>query len=98
MTAKEAYEIAKSKNDVDQQNFESKVIAAIDDAIEQKAQDGSYILFMKITDIDSYDISNILQHHINLGYGVENKTGGIKLCWDIKTLDSNIKYEEDTNE
>ena len=53
---------------------------------------------MKITDIDSYDISNILQHYINLGYGVENKTGGIKLCWDIKTVDSNIKYEEDTNE
>ena len=85
MTAKEAYEIAKAKNDANQQAFESKVITSMDDAIERNALNGAYSLFMRITNIDSYDVSNILQHYINLGYGVENKTDGIKLCWDIKT-------------
>ena len=69
MTAKEAYEIAKAKNDANQQAFESKVITSMDDAIERNAFKGAYNLFMRITDIDSYDVSNILQHYINLGYG-----------------------------
>ena len=81
LTAKEAYEIAKSK----QQAFDSKVITAIDDSIEQMVKDGVYKFFMKITDIDSYDVSGVLKHYADLGYKVENKNGGIKLCWDFKT-------------
>ena len=93
MTAKEAYEIAKAKNDANQQAFESKVIAAMDDAIEQNVLSGAYSLFMKITDIDSYNISGVLEHYANLGYRVENKNGGIKLCWDISTIDAEIEYD-----
>ena len=93
MTAKEAYEIAKAKNDANQQAFESKVITAVDDAIEQNALNGVYNLFMKITDIDSYNINGVLEHYTNLGYKVENKNGGIKLCWDIKAVDSEIEYD-----